>query len=152
MPNHGMERYYNEEAWNVAKAATDNLSSLYNNTYLSYNRSYGQNHNISSMTGFNVQGNNFQYDWGLTKNAHTSDQYRTLSDGQDNLREIGGQNRIWNWFSMYENLFYTFKDKYIVTASLSLDGSSRVGKEAANTIKLGNQPFGLFGGYQVKIS
>jgi TonB-linked SusC/RagA family outer membrane protein len=144
MPNHGMEHYYNDEAINVSKAATDKLSSLYNNSYLSVNKTFGEDHNISSMTGFQIQTNTFEYDWGLTKNAHSSDEYRALSYGRDDLREIGGQNRIWNWFSVYENLFYTYKDKYMVTASLSMDGSSRVGDNATNTINLGGQPFGLF--------
>jgi TonB-linked SusC/RagA family outer membrane protein len=144
MPNHGMERYYDGEAINVSKAATDKLSSVYNNTYLSINRTVGNDHNFSSMTGFQVQSNNFEYDWGLTKNAHSSDQYKTLQYGTDNLREIGGVSRIWNWMSVYENLFYTYKDKYMVTASLSFDGSSRIGEDALNTIKLGGQPFGLF--------
>ena len=39
---------------------------------------------------------------------------------------------------------YAYKDKYIVTATLSLDGSSRVGDEADNTIKMFGAPFGLF--------
>jgi TonB-linked SusC/RagA family outer membrane protein len=144
MPNHGMEHYYNNEAWNVSKAGNNDLKSFYNNTYLNFNKSLGENQTISSMTGFNIQTNRFEYDWGLTKNAHKNDQYRVLQDGQDNLREIGGQNRIWNWFSFYENLFYAFKDKYLVTASLSLDGSSRIGDNALNTIKLGGVPFGFF--------
>jgi len=144
MPNHGMEHYYNDEAINVAKAGNNDLKSFFNNTYLNFNKSLGDNQAISSMTGFNIQTNRFEYDWGLTKNAHQNDQYRVLQDGQDNLREIGGQNRIWNWFSLYENIFYTYKDRYLVTASLSLDGSSRVGEYAANTIKFIGVPFGFF--------
>ena len=144
MPNHGMAHYYNNEAINVSKAATDKISTFYNNTYLSINRNLGEKHNISSMTGMQLQTNNFEYDWGVAKNAHSSDQYRVLQDGKDNLREIGGANRIWNWFSLYENLIYTFKDKYMATASVSFDGSSRVGREAANTLNIGGQPFGVF--------
>ncbi len=144
MPNHGMEHYYDNEAINVSKAATDKLTSFYNNTYLNANRTLGENHVFSSMTGFQIHTNNFEYDWGLTKNAHSSDEYKTLQYGSDNLREIGGQNRIWNWFSLYENLSYTYKDKYLVIANVSFDGSSRLGDEALNTIKLGGQPFGLF--------
>ena len=84
------------------KAANNSFTSVYNNTYLSYNKSFGNNHQISSSTGLNVHTNNFELDWGMTKNAHENDQYRTLQDGQDNLREIGGQNREWNWMSVYE--------------------------------------------------
>lgn len=144
MPNHGMEHYYDDEARNVSKAATDKLTSFYNNTYLRANRTLGEHHQFLSLTGIQLQTNNFEYDWGLTKNAHSSDEYKTLQYGTDNLREIGGQNRIWNWFSVYENLSYTYKDKYMVIANVSLDGSSRIGDEALNTIKIGSQPFGLF--------
>jgi TonB-linked SusC/RagA family outer membrane protein len=144
LPNHGMEHYYNDEAYNVSQAGNNDLKTFYNNTYLSYNKTLGENQVISSMTGFNLQTNKFEYDWGLTKNSPENDQYRALDQGQDNLREIGGQNRAWNWFSLYENLVYTFKDKYLVTASLSLDGSSRVGDNADNTIKVGSVPFGFF--------
>jgi len=144
MPNHGMEHYYDQEAINVSKATNNDLKTFYNNTYLSYNRSLGEDHTISSLTGFNIQTNKYELDWGLTKNAHENDQYRDLQDGQDNLREIGGQNRIWNWFSMYENLFYAYKDRYLLTATFSIDGSSRVGDNAANTIKLAGVPFGVF--------
>ena len=108
------------------------------------NRTLGEDHNISSMTGFQISTNTFEYDWGLTKNAHLSDQYKTLGYGIDNMREIGGLSRKWNWMAVYENLFYTYKDKYMVTASLSFDGSSRIGKQALNTISVGGQPFGLF--------
>src|SRR5690606_13436693 len=87
-------------------------------------------------------------------NAHENDQYRMLQDGTANLREIGGENRKWTWLSFYENLQYTFKDRYIATMSLSFDGSSRVGDNAANTVKVGDVPFGLFysGGLAWRVS
>lgn len=144
LPNHGMELYYNQEAINVARVSNNDLNSIYNNTYLLYNKTLGTDHRISSNTGVNILYNKYQFDWGLTKNAHENDQYRTLGDGQHNLREIGGDNRTWSWLSFYENLSYSFRDKYILTASLSLDGSSRLGENATNTMQLAGKPFGLF--------
>ena len=144
MPNHGMAHYYNNEAWNVSKATNNYLMSIYNNTYLSYKTVINKVHNINSSTGLNLLTNTYQLDWGLTMNAHKNDQYKSLQDGTSNLRQIGGDNRNWNWVSLYENLNYTFKDKYLVTASVSLDGSSRIGDEAINTIKIINNPFGLY--------
>jgi TonB-linked SusC/RagA family outer membrane protein len=143
-PNQGMESYYNKEAINVSKATNNSLNSFYNNTYLKYKKNFGKNHILTSNTGVNILTNKFELDWGLTKNAHESDEYRMLQDGQNNLREIGGANRNWNWLSFYENVTYGFKDKYLASASVTLDGSSRVGDNAANTIKIGDIPFGLF--------
>jgi len=144
MPSKGMEKYYDKEAINVSKGSNNTLKSFYNNTYLKYNKNFGINHTFSSVTGMNLMSNKFEYDWGLTKNAHANDEYRLLQDGQENLREIGGANREWNWISFYENVSYSFKDKYMAMASFSLDGSSRVGDNAANTVKIGSVPFGLF--------
>jgi hypothetical protein len=102
----------------------------------------------------NIQTNKFELDWGLTKNAHENDQYRSLQDGQNNLREIGGANRVWNWLSYYENVNYSFKDRYLVSGSISLDGSSRVGEHADHTVAFAGQPFGLFyaGGIAWRVS
>jgi len=154
MPNRGMELYFNDEAINISKATNNSLISLYNNSYLKYNKSFGKNHQFTSNTGLNVLTNNYQLDWGLTKNAHENDEYRTIQDGQWDLAEIGGENRRWNWISVYENLTYTFKDKYLATASLSVDGSSRIGDNADNTVSIGGSPFGLFysGGIAWRIS
>lgn len=144
MPNLGMETYYNQEAYNVAKASTNTLNTFYNNTYLRFNKLISNDHQIVSTTGMNVQTNKFQYDWALTKNAHENDQYQELADGTSSLRKVGGSNKTWNWLSFYENVAYSFRDKYLASASVSFDASSRVGNNAANTIKIGNAPFGLF--------
>jgi TonB-linked SusC/RagA family outer membrane protein len=144
MPNRGMEEYYNSEAHNVSKATNNTLNSFYNNTYLKFNKNFGTNHKLTSNTGFNILTNKFELDWGLTKNAHENDEYRMIQDGQWSLRDMGGENRSWNWISFYENLTYGFKDKYLLSATVNLDGSSRVGKNAENTLKIADSPFGLF--------
>lgn len=144
MPNHGMAHYYNNEAHNVSKATNNYLLSFYNNTYLSYKKVFNKVHSIASTTGVNLLTNRYQLDWGLTMNAHENDEYKELSDGTNNLRRIGGANKAWNWVSLYENLNYAFQDKYLVTAGFSFDGSSKVGENAINTIKIGDSRFGLF--------
>lgn len=144
MPNHGMDHYYNDEAWNVSKGTINYLLSFYNNTYFSYKKVINKVHNITSNTGLNLQTNNYQLDWAIGMNAHENDEYKALEDGLTNLRRIGGQNRNWNWLSFYEKFNYAFKDKYLLTAAVSLDGSSRVGDEAVNTYKIADNPFGLF--------
>lgn len=153
LPNKGMERYYNDEAINVAKLTNNSLNSFFNNTYLNFSKVFNGLHRVNSNTGVNLQINDYQYDWGLTKNAHENDQYRMIQDGQNNLREIGGANKNWNWLSFYEYLNYSYDNKYMASASVSLDGSSRVGDQAANTINL-VVPFGLFysGGVGWRIS
>jgi TonB-linked SusC/RagA family outer membrane protein len=154
MPNSGMAHYYDNEAYNVAKATTNYLLSFYNNTCLTYKKVVSYDHVFTSATGLNTLTNRYQLDWGLTMNAHPNDQYQSLADGTNNLRRIGGQNRNWNWVSVYENLNYSYKDKLLLSASVSIDGSSRVGKQALHTVAILNNPFGVFysGGLGWRIS
>jgi len=144
MPNRGMELYYDKEAHNVAKASANTFNGFSNNTMLIYDKKLGSDHVINSTTGMNVMSNKYQFDWGIAKNAHENDEYRTLGDGVANLRGMGGDNRNWNWLSLYEKASYTYQDKYLATAIVSLDGSSRIGRDASNTLNLFGNPFGLF--------
>lgn len=145
MPNTGMELYLDTEAINVSEASINSLFSFQNNSHILYKRDFGD-HSLASTTGSRMLTNTFEYDMALTRNSSPNDQYRSLQDGIGNLREIGGINRKWNWFSLYENVNYSFRDKYLVSASASLDGSSRIGTEAPNTLKINTVPFGLFYG------
>jgi TonB-linked SusC/RagA family outer membrane protein len=144
MPFHGMTLYNNGEAYNVAKNTNNYLFSFYNNTYLTYKKVFNKVHSFSSNTGVNIQTNRYQLDWGMAMNSQFNDKYQKLQDGVNNLRQIGGDNRSWDWLSVYENLNYSYKDKYMVSASASLDGSSRIGDQAINTIKIVGSPFGVF--------
>ena len=144
-PNLGMELYFNDEAMNISEASNNNLTSFNNNTYLNFIKQTGD-HFISSSTGLQIQMNSFEFDRALTKNAPANDQYRNLNDGTANLREISGDNRYWNWFSVYENIGYSYRDRYLLSGSVSLDGSTRVGDYALNTVKINHTPFGLFYG------
>jgi len=144
MPFHGMALYNNGEAYNVAKNTNNYLFSFYNNTYLTYKKVFNKVHSFSSNTGVNIQTNRYQLDWGMAMNSQFNDKYQKLQDGVNNLRQIGGDNRSWDWLSVYENLNYSYKDKYMVSASASLDGSSRIGDQAINTIKVAGNPFGVF--------
>ena len=154
MPNHGMEKYYDQEAINVAKGLNNSFNSFYNNTNLIFSRSFNNKNHLTSNTGFNIQTNKYQMDWGLTKNLQSNDQYHSLQNGQNDQREIGGENRNWNWISFYEHVNYAFMDKYLLNLSISLDGSSRIGDNADETIHLFHQPWGLFysGGVAWRIS
>lgn len=155
MPQTGMERYYDGAAYNVAKASNNAITSFYNNTYLSYSKQINKEHFFTSNTGLNVQINKFEYDMGLSKNSQ-SDNFKSLG-GSGSLASSYASEGIsdnWNWLSAYENMFYSYRDFLLLSGSLSLDMSSKLGKNADNTIKLNNVPFGFFysGGIALRLS
>lgn len=144
MPNHGMELYYEDEAFNAIKSMKNHFFAIYNDTYLSYSPYLGNQHNLSASAGFRFNMNTFEEDWGVAKNSHENDEYKSLQDGTNYLREMGGANTKWNYMTSYININYGYRDKYLLFSTVSGDASSRTGKDAKGVLKIGNAPYGIF--------
>ncbi len=144
MPNLGMELYYNNEAYNVAKSLSNYFFAFSNDNYFSYTKLIGNTHNIRFNTGLRINSNRFQSDWGIAKNSHESDEYRALQSGTANLREMGGSNGRWNRLAVYSNFIYSYKERYLLNLSVSGENSTRVGPYAENVAFLNDVPFGIF--------
>jgi len=150
MPDHGMELYYEnqvDEIYNFASSVKNLLSTLYNNTYLSYRNQAGNAGELTLSTGVIAEMNSWQEDYGLAMNSNRNDEYRSLQSGTSTLREKGGLTEKWNQLGFYGTGMYTYKDRYILNAGINTQFSSRLGKsvpEGDGIIYLGNEPFGLF--------
>jgi TonB-linked SusC/RagA family outer membrane protein len=144
MPDHGMELYYDGEAYNVTKSLKNYLFSFYNDNYLIYNLTINNIHTFSITGGIRLNTNTFETDWGITKNSHQSDEYKQLQSGISYLREMGGDNSKWNRLAFYGNINYSFRDKYILYTNITTETSTRIGSNAENVLWIGDVPFGMF--------
>lgn len=144
MPNHGMETYYQDEAFNAMKSLKDHFFALINDNFLSWSPDWGNIHQFNASAGFRINTNKFEEDWAIAKNSHENDEYRSLQDGIAYLREMGGENYRWNRLTNYINFKYSFRDKYQLTGAISADASSRTGSEATGVLRIANAPFGIF--------
>lgn len=144
MPNQGMVLYFNDEAENVSQSLNNYLFSFYTDNFLSYQNKDKSLHNLFTAAGFRMNTNQLQLDRGEAKNLPENDEYTNLQSGQNDLRIIGGDNQKWNWLSVYGQANYTFLDRYILSASGSLDYSTRVGPDAADLLYISDLPFGMF--------
>jgi TonB-linked SusC/RagA family outer membrane protein len=144
MPNQGMELYFEDEAHNVSVSLNNLLFTIYNDNYLSYNKLINNIHRFGVVGGFRWNTNDYQEDLGYAMNSSENDQYTNLQSGDQQLRNIGGNNARWNWLSTYVNASYAFREKYILEAGLSSDFSSKTGKQATGVIRIGDAPFGTF--------
>lgn len=150
MPNHGMELYYNQEAYNASNSLKDYLLSIYNDNNLTYSTELKGQHKINGTLGFRINTNSFEEDWGIAKNSNENDEYRSLQSGTSYLRELGGQSATWNRLGIYGRFNYTFRDRYILHAGIVTESSSRIGTNAdqvsgsSDLLMLGDVPFGLF--------
>jgi TonB-linked SusC/RagA family outer membrane protein len=144
MPNKGMEKYFFGEANNISQSANTQIFSFFTDNYLNFSQKFNSLHSISTFIGFRIHTNNFQSDFGEAKNLPENDQYTNLQSGQSDYRRITGANGIWNWLSVYNQISYKFKDKYILNTGLSTDFSTRTGLDAETAFHLFGLPFGLF--------
>ena len=105
------------------------LNTLYTDTYANYLKKFkGGDHKLDVRFGFRTQGNRSETDLGLGYNSPTDD-FTSVGSGNILLREIGGELGQWNWLNVYANANYNYRDKYFLTTSYAVDGSSRFGDE-----------------------
>lgn len=143
IPDRGFDLLYEGEVFNESKGQNNSLYTLYNDNRIFYNKTFNELHNVYGAIGARWQTNRFDQDYGIARNT-ASDYYTNLNRGERLLNIIDGNNRAWNWGSVYSNISYGYADKYLLSASLSSDVSSRVGINAANTVKIGDIPIGIF--------
>lgn len=144
MPNHGMELYYDDEAFNAVKSMKNHLFAFYNDNYVSYIPDMGNLHQLATSAGLRINMNSYEEDWGIAKNSHENDEYKSLQDGITYLREMGGGNTKWNRMTAYANLKYAYKDKYLLYTAISSDASSRTGAKATDVPRIFDVPLGVF--------
>ncbi len=120
---------------NQTLASIQRLFSVYNDTYLTYKTTFGNNNKLVTNLGFRYNNNDSEYDTGLSYNT-ASDDFITLNAGEATLRSVGGNIGKWNWFNTYVNVNYIAKDRYFLTLNAAADASSRFGQEIKNVLSI----------------
>ncbi len=143
IPNRGFDLLYEDEVENETKAQNNSFYTMYNDNRIFYSNTFNNVHALYGALGLRWQKNQYDQDFGIGRNTG-SDSYTNLQTGSDTYDLIGGSNRAWNWGALYSNLSYSYADKYLLSATLSSDVSSRIGENAANTVKFGDTPVGIF--------
>ncbi|MFA6084080.1 SusC/RagA family TonB-linked outer membrane protein [Mucilaginibacter sp.] len=111
----------NQSTFNTySQSANNSFEWLWENT-ISYNKSFGK-HSIDFVGGVSQQENTFR-NVGGNGNQLPSDFIRDLSQVK-NLVAFGGQ-QTYTLASQFARLNYKFADKYLLTATVRRDGSSK---------------------------
>jgi TonB-linked SusC/RagA family outer membrane protein len=117
---------------NAGSSATrQNINWVTSHT-LSYNFDLPSSHHFDALIGFEAQKNDFESNT-VNANKFPNDIVRTLNAGV----VISGNSfkDQWSLASYFGRVGYSYKDKYLVNASIRRDGSSRFGA---------NQRYGIF--------
>lgn len=92
--------------------------------YFTYNRSFGKHH-VDMMAGTSAQNNKYDY-MDASKSGFLYDNISQLTNGTT-IKSVDGDMSEWSIFSLMARANYSYADKYLFTATLRRDGSSRFG-------------------------
>lgn len=102
------------------------LTYLWDNT-LTYANRFDGGHDLNVMIGSSAQNNTFNYMSGSIK-EFLSDNNNQLNNGLlDPI--IGGSRNEWALLSFFGRVNYTFNNKYLLTATVRRDGTSRIASD-----------------------
>ncbi|MBN2610756.1 MAG: SusC/RagA family TonB-linked outer membrane protein [Bacteroidales bacterium] len=115
---------------------------LFNDARVQYKRQFGNNHRVNAIIGFRYVNDIYESDFAEGHNSG-SDQKRNLLD-QLVYKKTDGENREIKSVANYANMDYSFDNRYFLTATVSVDGSSHFGNETQGGFQLFNHSWGIF--------
>lgn len=127
---------------NKSGSRIQRLYTLYNDTHLSYEHTFGYSHHLKAVAGFRYSNAKTEDEQGIDYNSAT-DEFVSVGMGSAALRNIAGGIGHWNWLNNYLHVSYSLLDKYFLTADLAADGSSRFGKKAPDGVKFNGNPYAI---------
>lgn len=98
----------------------------FNDTRLTYSKTLNQRNQLLARAGVRYNKTNSEQDYGLGFNSAT-DQLTGVGYGLNTLRQIGGSLGSATWLNIYQSIDYNMADKYFISVTNAVDGSSRFG-------------------------
>ncbi|HVY74014.1 MAG TPA: TonB-dependent receptor [Puia sp.] len=109
----------------LAEQYNKSLTFLWDN-YFTYDRTFGGDHHLTVLAGTDAQNNRYDYLSG-NKTGFPSNLTQQLNSGTG-TSNVGGDASEWALFSLMARVNYAYRDKYLLTATIRRDGSSRFGE------------------------
>jgi TonB-linked SusC/RagA family outer membrane protein len=110
------------DAWN---RRTQDISWLIENT-LTYNKTFAEKHNVTVLAGQTAQRSEFSALTGSGSDFLNND-LRAISLSNSELRNASGGGTRWALASYIGRVNYNYDGRYLLSASVRYDGSSRFG-------------------------
>ncbi len=95
--------------------------------YFTYDKTFDGDHHVTVLAGTSAQNNRYDYMNGSIQNF-ASDNTQQLNNGTAQPT-VGGSGSDWALLSFMGRVNYAYKNKYLLTATVRRDGSSRFGKD-----------------------
>ena len=106
---------------------SDNKSFTYLwDNYFVFDYTFAAKHHVGLMAGTSAQWNKYDY-LNAQKNVFAFSGVHEMNNGQK-MYAIGGTESEWSLFSYMARANYDYDNKYLITATVRRDGSSRFGR------------------------
>ncbi len=108
-----------------SESSNKSLTYLWDNT-VTYMDTFNEKHNLSIMLGSSAQNNVYNY-MNASIKEFLSDSNNQLNNGLLDAT-AGGSKNEWALLSFFGRVNYSFDNKYLLTATVRRDGTSRITK------------------------
>lgn len=112
----------------TSRYKSDNKSFTYLwDNYFLFDHTFSEKHRVGLMAGMSAQWNTNDY-LNAQKNVFMFDNVHEMDNGEE-MYAIGGNETEWALLSYMARVNYSYEDRYLLTATIRRDGSSRFGKK-----------------------
>lgn len=112
----------------TSRYKSDNKSFTYLwDNYFLFDHTFAEKHRVGLMAGMSAQWNTNDY-LNAQKNVFMFDNVHEMDNGEE-MYAIGGNETEWALLSYMARVNYSYEDRYLLTATIRCDGSSRFGKK-----------------------
>ena len=112
----------------TSRYKSDNKSFTYLwDNYFLFDHTFAEKHRVGLMAGMSAQWNTNDY-LNAQKNVFMFDNVHEMDNGEE-MYAIGGNETEWALLSYMARVNYSCEDRYLLTATIRRDGSSRFGKK-----------------------
>ena len=112
----------------TSRYKSDNKSFTYLwDNYFLFDHTFAEKRRVGLMAGMSAQWNTNDY-LNAQKNVFMFDNVHEMDNGEE-MYAIGGNETEWALLSYMARVNYSYEDRYLLTATIRRDGSSRFGKK-----------------------
>ncbi|MGC3979426.1 MAG: SusC/RagA family TonB-linked outer membrane protein [Paludibacteraceae bacterium] len=133
---------FNGYSHNQVNSQVMRNTAVFDDTQLTYAKNFKGIHNLRATLGWRYITNYYESDYAEGHNTNYNSN-TTINKDLDFLTVDGVNNRT-NSLSTYINAEYNYKNRYFATATVSIDGSSRFGKETEGGFSLFGHTWATF--------
>jgi TonB-linked SusC/RagA family outer membrane protein len=126
-PTYWMDSDSKNDVNTVSKDLGKNSDWVYENT-LTYKGLLGKNHDLTALLGMTVEGGKYEEVLSSKRNVPGNDEYLRYLSSATTDPNVNGAVSDYGLYSYLGRINYSYKSRYLVTASARADGSSKFAK------------------------